>query len=133
MTTYTSEQLSAMTQIQLMEIVMQAQVEVPVVETVVTDTTETAPDTESTDIEKSIEQVKTAITNLETIGAEIFENEIASLKEKLATLEAEAIEKANEEVEEVKTEVISFYDKYRTEIIVVAAIVLVHVLGKVGF
>ncbi|GMB00453.1 hypothetical protein [Pelosinus sp. IPA-1] len=117
MENYTSEQLATMTQEQLTGIILQAQAETVV----------------KSDNKEAIDQVKTVITNLETIGAELFESEITALKGKLATLEAQAIETVKEELQKAETEAVSFYDKYRTEIIVVAAIVLVHLLGKVGF
>ena len=89
MTTYTNEQLASMTQVQLQAVILQTQAEqataVPVV-TFLSDDSVVA----ETDADKAIEQTKTAIANLETAGAELFKAEISALKEKLATLEAEA-------------------------------------------
>ena len=156
---YTNEQLAAMTQDQLMGIVLQSQsssdaqvVADPAVDTtaVVTEivkdsTIETVADTivavevAQTDTEKAIDQVKLSITNLETAGAELFKSEIDSMKQKLADLEVKVIEEAQAvateaktEVATVKTELISFYEKYRTDINVIAVLIALHVLGIFG-
>lgn len=156
---YTNEQLAAMTQDQLMGIVLQSQsssdaqvVADPAVDTtaVVTEivkdsTIETVADTivavevAQTDTEKAIDQVKLSITTLETAGAELFKSEIDSLKQKLTDLEAKVIAEAQAvatevqtEVATIETEIVTFYEKYRTDINVITVLVVLHVLGMFG-
>lgn len=135
MTTYTNEQLASMTPDQLKAVILQIQAESQVTATVTESTnTDTAAVTtdiivaEQTDTEKAISQVKASIASLEAAGADLFKAEISALKEKLATLESQAAA----EVAEIETEAIGFYDKYHTEIIVVAVLVILHVAGLFG-
>jgi len=157
--TYTNEQLAVMTQDQLMGIVLQNQagsdaqaVADPTVDTtavateIVQDSTaETVAETgvavevAQTDTEKAIDQAIMAISKLEDAGVELFEAEILAWKEKLANLEAKAIEEAEtfvaevqDEVATVETELVSFYEKYRTDINVIAVLIILHVAGIFG-
>jgi len=122
MTTYTNEQLTAMTPEQLAVIILQSQVVATIEETVPaqTDATiaeevivaEIATETVQTDTEKAIEKVSESIANLKAAGEDLFKTEISTLEEKLFTLQAEA----KAEVEEIGTEFVmaeqNFIKKY---------------------
>jgi hypothetical protein len=47
----------------------------------------------------------------------------------LSTLETKAVEEA----QRIKEEVVTFYKKYHTEIIVVASLLTTHIITKLGF
>ena len=101
--------------------------------------------------QEEIDLLKVVISNLEALGSILFQSEIDSMKQKLADLEAELLieiqalevkviegapifgQEIKTEVVTIKTEVVSFYEKYRTDINVTTVILIMHIIGKFGW
>lgn len=79
-------------------------------------------------IEDKIAKLKTTLETMESLGAMIPQAVKDAVIQEIATLEAKALE----EILKIEDETVSFYEKYRTEIIVVAALLLIHIAGKFG-
>ncbi|GMB01088.1 hypothetical protein [Pelosinus sp. IPA-1] len=78
--------------------------------------------------EDKIAKLKTTLEGMELLGETIPQVVKDAVRQELATLEAEALA----EVQKIEAETVSFYGKYRTEIIIVAALVILHVAGLFG-
>lgn len=79
--------------------------------------------------EDKIAKLKATIEGMELLGETIPQTVKDAVTQELANLEAKALE----ETQKVQAETVSFYNQHKTEIIVIAAILLVHVAGKLGF
>jgi hypothetical protein len=79
--------------------------------------------------EDKIAKLKTTLEGMELLGATIPQAVKEAVAQELAILEAKALE----EIQKVQAETVSFYAKHKTEIIVVAAILIVHIAGKLGW
>jgi len=94
--------------------------DVPAQDAVSTDTVQSVP--------TKLDQFKTLLAQMESLGNEVLQDEIASIKQKIADEEA----KLKAEVQTVEAEAITFYEKNRTIIFIVAAMLILHVAGKLG-
>ena len=123
MTTYTQEQLNAMTPDQLKVAILEMQAQGAIVVTA-----------EEQPVDQSISQLAKIRATLDTLkaqGAELFADEIASLEQKIITLETEA----KAEVEQIGAELVAveqtFVQKYGQAIAHgIEIILLVVIAGK---
>jgi hypothetical protein len=88
----------------------------------------------------NIDQMKSLIDQLEALGQAEVAEQIQSLKQKVAELEAKAIAEAqalkvktSEEAKVIETETIGFFTKYRTELIITAVLIIIHAVSKFGY
>lgn len=79
-------------------------------------------------IEDEIAKLKTTLECMGKMGATVPQVVKDTVIQEIAVLEAKALEEA----EKVKAETISFYDKHKTEIIIVSALLVLHVAGLFG-
>ena len=78
--------------------------------------------------EDKIAKLKTTLEGMELLGATIPQTVKDTVSQEITVLE----EKLKAEIEAVETETVSLWVKYRTEIIIIVAMFIIHVAGKVG-
>jgi len=75
-----------------------------------------------------VQEVPNKVEQLKILGSEVVQEEIASIGKGVFDGE----EKLKIKGQELKVEAICFYEKYRTEIIIIGALLMIHVAGKFG-